>query len=554
MPVTIDSAAQLLLRTLEALSKRAPAIVAAAAHQLQGITLGLHFGDDSHAEIHPQQSRLITRMGRSSSPDVEIYFDDRAMNLLFDLEKRPVDQVWAGSLDVRGEHNHVLAVWRTFQLLSQRASGLRVVQALWQEYRNQQPHRWGLPAPTTVPENNHRSNGRPTTGWQAIDYLAHRHPEATDQVCSMVGGTVYTDCLTLWDGHRSQPWWSFAGARDADLMETLQRCKSRAREEILNAIPDREPKAQLYDLIRDYPSREGKGLRPTLTLATCCALGGRAEDAARSAAAIELFHNAFLVHDDISDESTHRRGVATLHETYGVGLAVNTGDAMHLLAMDLILSNLPTLGLARTLGLVHEVMHMCRETVEGQAIELSWIRAQQVPPRDEDYFVMSTKKTGWYTCISPCRLGAICAGGTDPQILDCFNESFRLVGIAFQIQDDVLNLVGEQALYGKEPLGDLLEGKRTVMLIHLIRTANEATRRRVYELIRLPRSQKRQRDAEEIFAAMQHYGSITYAIELADRLAHGGVRRLEEDLSFLPESEAKAVLRQIANYVTTRPL
>jgi geranylgeranyl diphosphate synthase, type II len=553
VPVTIDSAAQLLLQTLEALSRRAPAIIATAAHQMQDITLGMHFGDDSHVEIQPQHSRLISRMGRADNPDVEVYFDDRAINLLFDLQKRPVDQVWAGSLDVRGEYNHVLAVWRTFQLLSQRAAGLRVVQALWQEYRNQQPHRWGLPDPTSVSGNGH-ATGTHLTGWRAIDYLAHRHPEAIDQVRSMVGGTVYTDSRTLWDGRRSQPWWTFNGTRDADLMETLQRCKARVRAEILNAIPDREPKAQLYDLIRDYPSREGKGLRPTLTIATCCALGGGAEDAVRSAAAIELFHNAFLVHDDISDESTHRRGVTTLHETYGVGLAVNTGDAMHLVAMDLILSNLPTLGLARTLGLVHEVMHMCRETVEGQAIELSWIREQSVPPFDEDYFVMSTKKTGWYTCISPCRLGAVCAGVTAPQTLDCFNEVFRLVGIAFQIQDDVLNLVGEQALYGKEPLGDLLEGKRTVMLIHLIRTADEATRRRINEIIRLPRSQKSQRDAEEIFAAMQHYGSIAYGVELADRLAHDGVRRFEEDLAFLPESEAKAVLRQIANYVTTRPL
>jgi len=554
--VTIDSAAHLFLKTVEALSKRAPAIVAAAAHQMQGIILGLHFGDNSHAAVHPQHSRLVAHLGQVDAPSVEAYFDDRAIHLLFDLEKRPVDQLWAGSLDVRGDHSQVQAVWRAFQLLSQRAVGLRVIQGLWQEYRQQHPEIWTASDLLLNLENGngHRSVLTQPTGWQAIDYFTQRHPEAIAPVRPLVGGTVHADIRILWDGRHSRPWWDFQGAQDADLMEVLQRCKARAREEILRAIPDREPKAQLYDLIQDYPSREGKGLRPTLTFATCCALGGSAEDATRTAGAIELFHNAFLVHDDISDESTHRRGIATLHEAYGVGIAVNTGDAMNLLAMDLILSNLPHLGLARTLSLVHETMHMCRETVEGQAIELDWIREQRVPSQDEDYFFMSTKKTGWYTCISPCRLGAVCAGVTDLAQIDAFNEVFRLVGIAFQIQDDVLNLVGEQALYGKESLGDLLEGKRTVMLIHLLRMADAATCDRVYEIIRLPRSQKRQSDAEEVFAAMQRYGSVDYAIELADRLAHEGVRRFETDLAFIPESEAKAVLRQIANYVTTRPL
>ena len=100
---------------------------------------------------------------------------------------------------------------------------------------------------------------------------------------------------------------------DNDLMETLQACRKRVLQEILRIIPQREPRAELYDLMREYLVREGKGLRPTLTMATCVALGGSSEDAVRMAAAIELFHNGFLVHDDIADESTHRRGLPTLH-------------------------------------------------------------------------------------------------------------------------------------------------------------------------------------------------------------------------------------------------
>ena len=92
------------------------------------------------------------------------------------------------------------------------------------------------------------------------------------------------------------------------------------------------------------------------------------------------------------------------------------------------------------------------------------------------------------------------------------------------------------------------------MMIDLFRKADPTTRERLEELIRLPRDRKRQSDAEEMLETMQRFGSIEYAIELADDLAHQGVRRFEEDLAFLPESEAKGVLRQIANYVTTRPL
>ena len=547
--MVIESAAHLLVATVNALSSRAPAIVAAAAHQLQGITVGLHFGDGSHGELRARQSRLMARSVDTLNPDVEVYFDPRTMNLLFDLERQPVDEVWMGRYDFRGDREPLLAVWRTFRLLSQRASGLRTIQTLWREYRQQHPDLWGRPAQTTLPPRAARFSG-----WHALDYLEQRYPEDTDCDETLLGNSVLTDARTLWNGYEPTPWWDLAPTEDADLMETMQRCKARVRAEILDLIPDREPKAPLYDLIREYPNREGKGLRPTLTLATCCALGGRAEDAIRTAAAIELFHNGFLVHDDIADESTHRRGQLTLHEAQGLGLAVNTGDGMNLLAIDTVLSNLSTLGLARTLGLIHETLHMCRESTEGQAIELGWIRNGNIPQQDQDYFHMSTKKTGWYTCISPCRLGAICAGETDPQVLDLFNQAFRLMGIAFQIQDDVLNLIGETEHYGKEPLGDLWEGKRTVILIHLGRTADSPTRQRLEQILSLPREQKTQADAEEILAAMKRFGSIEYAIELADRLAHEGVHHFEADLTFIPEVEAKGVLRQIANYVTTRPL
>ncbi len=545
--------ADILIATVTELSARAPAIVASAAAELSDVVLGLHFGDGSDAQLVAQRGRLIASVERDPDSDVEVWFDARAMNLVFDLANRPVDEVLPSSLDVRGARDDVLAVWRTLRLLGQRASGLRAVQEIWRGFRQQNPMLWG-PVEGPIDEEPVATGLRPprNTGWRALDYLDNRRPGGDRD--GLANGTVTGLPRVLWDGRTSRGWWETERVWDADLLTVMTTCRDRVAEEMDWLIPDRRPTTSLYDLMRAYPARQGKGLRPTLTIAACAAFGGRAEDAIRVAAALELFHNGFLIHDDIADESTHRRGKPTLHESHGIGLAVNAGDGLNLLAIDGVLSNLETLGLARTLGLIHEILHMCRETVEGQAIELEWIRRQFVPTPDSAYYRMSTKKTGWYTCISPCRLGALVAGETSPRRLDALNEAFRWIGIAFQIQDDVLNLVGEEDLYGKEPLGDLLEGKRTVMLIHLMRTASEKDRSWLVPLLGLRRLERTQQSAEQILEAMHRYGSVEYAIDVAHRLALRGSSLFEADLAFLPENEGKGVLRQVANYVTTRAL
>jgi geranylgeranyl diphosphate synthase type II len=550
----IDSAAALLVATIETIGARAPAIMAAAARELDAVRLALHFGDGSHAGLHREHSRLVAFSKPPAAPTVAVHFDDRSLKLLFDADRRPVDALLAGSLDVRGSRRQVLATWRCFELLAQRASGLRAVQTLWVAYRDLDQRRWSAPVRAGQPARRSGVAFRGVSTWPALDYLDERYPP--DVELKRADHTpFFSRARSLWDGRNGSAWGEQPPVFDNDLQETMQRLKERVTAEILELLPRRRaPRAELYEPMRDYVTREGKGLRPTLVVATCMALGGALEHGVRAAAALEMFHNGFLVHDDIADGSTHRRGKPTLHQKHGIGIAVNAGDAMNLFAVDLVLSNLPTRGLAGTLGLIHEVLHMCRETVEGQAVELGWIRRNFVPSRDADYFRMSTQKTGWYTCISPARMGAVCAGVTDPELLDRFNETFRLIGIAFQIQDDALNLIGETERYGKEPLGDLLEGKRTVMMIHLFRSANARVRRRMSAINALPREEKTFAHAEEMLTAMRNAGSIDYAIGLADRLAHLGVRHFERDLDFIDNNDAKAVLRQIAHYVTTRSL
>lgn len=536
------TAAALFVRTVDTLSRRTPSIVAAAAEQLGDEVLTLHFGDGGDVSLRRHYNGLET-CAPVESPSVECFFDDEWLRRLYDMELEPSEVLEPGRFDVRGSADGVLAVWRTFTLLSQRAAGLRIIQTLWAGYRK-------LRGLERRPSRDERDHARSSIG---------RRASMPDAAALLRGNfdrhdTSITRTRVLWDGHGGHGWWQLPGTRDTDLADTLRRCSERTAAEIEKHIPTREPAATLYDLMRDYPRRGGKGLRPTLCMASCGAFGGQAEQAVRISAAVEMFHNAFLIHDDIEDESDHRRGRDCLHVAHGIGLAVNAGDGLNLLAVDTVLSNIEQLGLACTLGLIHEIIHMCRETIEGQAIELGWIRHCEVPTADDDYFLMVTKKTGWYTCMSPCRLGAIAAGHTGAPELDALAEVFCAIGVAFQIQDDLLNLLGEEELYGKEPLGDLLEGKRTLMLIHLMRSVDAREREELLAWLSRARRDKTQADAEHVLARMHTLGSIDHGRRIAAAHARRGAQLFEQRLSFLPESEPKAVLRQVAHYVDSREL
>merc|ERR1712098_838835 len=101
---------------------------------------------------------------------------------------------------------------------------------------------------------------------------------------------------------------------------------------------------------------------------------------------------------------------------------------------------------------------------------------------EQDYWQMCVQKTAWYTCITPCRLGAL-IGGAEAGELDAFIEIGMNLGVAFQIQDDVLNLVGEERVHGKEIGGDIEEGKRTLILIHLLKTCSEVEQERLTHIM-----------------------------------------------------------------------
>jgi geranylgeranyl diphosphate synthase type II len=158
----------------------------------------------------------------------------------------------------------------------------------------------------------------------------------------------------------------------------INRALDTCRDEVARTIADCIARKRnvtgayqgLYDLLSDYPFRKGKSLRPTLCIAMARAAGGYGNAALTSSAALELYHNAFLIHDDVEDGSEQRRGRETLHELVGIPRAVNVGDATNVLAVGLLLDNLAVVGVAKAMHILHEVENMARLSVEGQAMEL----------------------------------------------------------------------------------------------------------------------------------------------------------------------------------------
>ena len=273
----------------------------------------------------------------------------------------------------------------------------------------------------------------------------------------------------------------------SDLPGYLRECRDLVLVELRGLI-SRETSCRgiLYDRMLEYPMRSAKALRPAICVATCRALGGRIEAALPSAVALELYHNAFLVHDDVEDGSERRRDLPTLHEMYGVSIAVNVGDAMLALAFSPLLDNTRTLGVGKALRVLDVIRRMALETAEGQAIELEWIRDGSFGLSDEDYVRMVEKKTAHYSFVAPATIGAIIGGAEPAQIAELARFT-AVLGVAFQIQDDVLNLTAEEGRYGKEIGGDLWEGKHTLILMHMMRSATAQEGARARHILRKPR-------------------------------------------------------------------
>jgi geranylgeranyl diphosphate synthase type II len=326
---------------------------------------------------------------------------------------------------------------------------------------------------------------------------------------------------------------------------------ARTRAALLDYVPADGPQAELYDLVVDYPRRGGKGIRPVLCLATCRAFGGDTEEALPAAVAIEMLHNAFLVHDDICDGATRRRGEPALHVRHGVPLALNAGDALAWMALRPLLDNVELLGSRLALDVLKEFDHLTRRTIEGQAVELGWRERDYMTVDVDTYLGLVLNKTCWYSTIHPCRVGAL-IGSRGEADLEAIGRFGFFLGAVLQIRDDVENVSDRNERLGMDFGGDVIEGKPTLLLVHLLEAVEGAERAEVLALVGhagdaggVPRAER----IDRVVALMERHGSIDYACAFADGLAGAALAEFDEAMGWLAPSPDKDFVRSLVLFL-----
>ncbi len=299
----------------------------------------------------------------------------------------------------------------------------------------------------------------------------------------------------------------------------------------------------LYGPLMKYSENGGKRHRPLICFAACAAVGGDIRKAASAASAIEHFHSAALIHDDIADEATLRRGEPCMHLTEGLGIAINTGDLALSMVNGAVMKD-PLLTDAEKVRVVTELIDMTRRTIEGQALDLGWARDERYDITPEDYLCMATHKTAHYSGAVPLAVGAIVGGGSEAQIA-ALREYGLATGLAFQIQDDLLNIEGDADVVGKDFCSDITEGKRTLMVVHALKHSDK--RDRLIEILSSKTTDAAQ--LSEAVAIMREAGSLDYARDYASKLTGDAKARLVVEIE---DSPARTVLISMADYFINR--
>ena len=222
----------------------------------------------------------------------------------------------------------------------------------------------------------------------------------------------------------------------------------------------------LYTPLSAFTANAGKRHRPLICMLAATSVGGSFESARSAAAQLPV------IGDVVVDERTRlemldgRRGKPCMHLTEGTGLAINCGDLALTMVTKTVLDD-PTLEPSVKLRVLHELTEMIVRTIEGQALDLGWVRDARFDISVDDYLDMATHKTAYYSGATPLATGAIIGGGNEQQV-----EALRAfglhTGLAFQIQDDLLNLVGTKEAANKDFRTDITEGKRTLVAVHAL--------------------------------------------------------------------------------------
>ncbi|HDN68093.1 MAG TPA: polyprenyl synthetase family protein [Methanomicrobia archaeon] len=313
----------------------------------------------------------------------------------------------------------------------------------------------------------------------------------------------------------------------------------------------------LYEPILDLLGRGGKRLRPALCLLACELVGGETERGLPTAICIEFFHNFSLVHDDIEDGSELRRGELALHLKYGLPVALNAGDGLYALCYEALKPNKELLGVERAWRIFEAVAGLCVVLAEGQAADLEFkqkMEKGEVEVSEAEVLEVLRKKTARLFAVS-AECGAV-AGGASYVTAAELGSAWDDIGIAFQIRDDILNLVGEEAKYGKRIAEDISEGKPSLLLVNCLKQCEARERAKIYACFQNYDKTK----IKEVVALFRKYGSIDYSEAVAGRYLQSGINKIRKmnikiknkDKKGVKEKGVKEKMVALAEYFVRR--
>jgi geranylgeranyl diphosphate synthase type II len=326
-------------------------------------------------------------------------------------------------------------------------------------------------------------------------------------------------------------------ARSLSPKAQYDRYKALVEEFLLRFVKEQAP-TSLYEPIRYVLAGGGKRIRPVLLMLSCEAVGGKARNALQASAAIEILHNFTLVHDDIMDHAASRRGRETVHTRWDTNVAILVGDELLALAYRALLltksPHIQEIAKVFTEGVV--------EVCEGQAYDKEFERRPSV--RVSDYVLMIQKKTAKMVSVA-AQIGALIGNGPASAIRALHRYGHH-VGLAFQIQDDLLDIVGNEDELGKKVGGDLVEGKKTFLLLEALRAARGRDKQLLKDLV------TNQGCVPENIPEYRRIYLETGAISSARSQIEKEIGTAKHELHRLPPTHARAILEWFADMLLHR--
>lgn len=297
----------------------------------------------------------------------------------------------------------------------------------------------------------------------------------------------------------------------------------RTIEEALARLTFDQPPRSLFDPITYILSLGGKRIRPALALMACDLFGGKNEDVLQPALGLEVFHNFTLLHDDLMDEADRRRDKPTVHKLWNPNVAILSGDAMLICAYQLVAK-------ANDKAILELFSRTALEICAGQQYDMEFESRSDVT--EEEYLEMIRLKTAVLLACA-LKVGAM-IGGASTADADALYDYGIHIGLAFQLQDDLLDVYGDPKTFGKNIGGDILCNKKTFLLINALSAASEEQRQVMEDWMA-----RKTYDAQEKIAAFTNLYNELSIRDLTERRIEDYYRMANEDLarlSIAPES------------------